>query len=69
MTVHAQIGPERAADSPGDHLRVTYATATGDLQGVELGWIQRARPVTVALSRTLFDHTSALSILLQLGTT
>lgn len=67
--VHAPIGPELAADSPGDHLRVTYATATGDLQGVELGWIKRARPVTVALSRTLFAHTSALSVLLQLGTT
>jgi hypothetical protein len=66
--VHAQTGLERAADSPGDHLRVTYATATGDLQGVELGWIKRARHVTVALSRTLFSHTSALSVLLQLGT-
>jgi len=67
--VHAEIGQERAADSPHDRWRVTYATATGDLQGVELGWIKRARPLTVALSRTLFDHQSALSVLLQVGTT
>jgi hypothetical protein len=64
----APIGLELAADSPGDHLRVTYATATSELEGVDLGWIHRARPVTLALSHAIFAHRSALSMLLVLGT-
>ncbi len=64
----APIGLELAADSPGDRLRVTYATASSDLEGVDLGWIRRVRPVTLALSHTIFAHTSALSMLLVLGT-
>jgi hypothetical protein len=60
-------GNEHAADSPGHRLRVTYATAQADLQGIDLGWIQRSRSVTLALSRALFARTAALSMMLELG--
>lgn len=64
----APIGQEHAADSPHRKLRVTYATAAGDLEAVDLGWIHRARRVTLALSRALFAHRSALSLTLELDT-
>jgi hypothetical protein len=60
-------GDEHAADSPGHKLRVTYATADGDLKGVDLGWIQRTRTITLALSRALFNREPALSVLLEIG--
>jgi hypothetical protein len=63
----ADTGNERAAESPGHKLRVTYATANGDLTGIDLGWIHRSRKIAVALSRTLFDHASAMSVELDPG--
>jgi hypothetical protein len=60
-------GNERAADSPGHKLRLTYATATGDLQGVELGQIKRPGKIWLALSHTLFDQVPALSMMLEVG--
>jgi hypothetical protein len=60
-------GNENAADSPGHKLRVTYSTAEGDLQGIELGWIQRPRNITLALSNAMFARRAALSMLLELG--
>jgi hypothetical protein len=66
---NADTGEEHAADSPGHKLRVTYATAYGDLKGIDLGWIRRSRRVTLSLARAMFDHASALSILLEEGTT
>jgi hypothetical protein len=65
----ADTGNEHAADSPGHKLRVTYATALGDLTGIDLGWIKRPRPITLALSRTVFQRTAALSMMLELSTT
>ena len=64
---NASTGLERGADSPGDRLRLMYATANGDLEGIDLGWIKRARAVTLALSHALFKHTATLSMLLQDG--
>jgi hypothetical protein len=64
---NADTGEQRAADSPGHKLRVTYATAFGDLKGIDLGWIKRSRKVTLALSRALFAHTAAMSMLLEQG--
>jgi hypothetical protein len=64
----ADAGNEHAADSPGHKLRVTYATALTDLTGIELGWIRRAHRITVALSRTVFQRTAALSMMLELST-
>jgi hypothetical protein len=64
----ADTGNEHSADSPGHKLRVTYSTALGDLTGIDLGWIKRPRPITLALSRTVFQRTAALSIMLELST-
>ena len=61
------IGSEHAADSPGHRLRLSYATPTQDLQGVDLGFIRRSRPVTLALSRAFFEHVPTLSMLLEVG--
>src|ERR1700743_2391894 len=36
IKVSAQTGDEVAADSPGDRLRVTYATASLDLKDIDL---------------------------------
>jgi hypothetical protein len=65
--VNADTGLQSAAESPGHKLRVTYATAYGDLQGVDLVWIHRANPITQALSRQVFDGKSAMSIMLEDG--
>lgn len=64
---HADISDERAAESPGHRLRVTYATATGDLQGIEQGWIKRSRTIYLALDRALLDRTPAISVMLEAG--
>jgi hypothetical protein len=60
-------GAERAADSPGHTLRLTYATASNDLLGVDLDWIQRRRPIARALSAQIFDRAPALSLMLETG--
>jgi hypothetical protein len=60
-------GDEHAAESPGDKLRVTYATAYGDLKDIELGWIKRSHAISVALSHTLFDRSAAMSVMLEIG--
>ncbi len=64
----ADTGNEHSADSPGHKLRVTYATALADLTGIDLGWIKRPRPITLALSRSVFQRTPALSMMLELST-
>jgi hypothetical protein len=63
----AETGDEHAADSPGHKLRVTYATAYGELKDIDLGWVKRDKAIGLALSRTLFDRSSAMSIMLELG--
>jgi len=60
-------GDEQAAESPGHQLRLTYATAAEDLQGVDLGWIQRSPLIAHTLSRVMFDRVSALSLMLETG--
>lgn len=60
-------GDEHAADSPAHRLRLTYATAYGDLKGIDLEWIKRPWPITIALSRAMFAQTPALSMLLETG--
>jgi hypothetical protein len=67
LGVGGDTGQQRAAESPGRKWRVTYATAFGDLQGIELGGIKRSRKITLALSRALFDRAAAISILLEAG--
>jgi hypothetical protein len=58
-------GQELAANSPSHPLRLTYATADGDLRGVDLGWIQRSRRTALALSRMIFDRAPAISLMLE----
>lgn len=65
--VSGDTGEQTAAESPGHELRVTYATAYSDLKAIDLGWIQRARTITLGLSRALFDRASAISMLLEVG--
>jgi hypothetical protein len=69
VKTNAPVGQERAADSPGDHLRVTYAAANLELEAIDLGWITRSHQITLSLSRQIFNHASALAVLLQVGTT
>lgn len=61
------IPDERSASSPDGKLRVTYATASADLLGIDLGWITRSRMVAIALSRAMFRRESAMSIMIETG--
>ena len=60
-------GEETAANSPGHKLRLTFSTAVGDLRDIDLGQINRARPITLALSSSIFDRTPAMSMMLEVG--
>ncbi len=64
---NADTGEQRAAESPGHKLRVTYATAYGDLLGIDRGWIKRSSTTTSALDKSMFDRVSAMSLLLEAG--
>ena len=64
---NGDTGEQHAAESPGHKFRVTYATALGDLKGIDLGWIKRSPKITFALSRALFNRVSAMSIMLEAG--
>jgi hypothetical protein len=58
---------ELADESPGHNLRVTYATAYGDLKGVDLGWVERSLEVRRSLGEQLFAGAPAISALVQSG--
>jgi hypothetical protein len=60
-------GLQAAANSPGHKLRLTYATATGDLRDIDLGIINRPWPITYALSTSMFDRAAAMSMRLEVG--
>ena len=60
-------GMEKGEDSPGHELRMIYATAYGDLLGIDSSWVRRAAPIARALSQTMFDRAPALSIMLVRG--
>jgi hypothetical protein len=62
-------GTERAADSPGHKLRLTYTTAKNDLLGWDLGWIKRPYPIVTALDRLLIAGRPSMSIMLEAGPT
>ncbi len=64
-------GLEVAAQSPGQKLRVTYATAKADLIGWDLGWIKPPRPIALALAldRQFINGTPTMSIMLEVGAT
>jgi hypothetical protein len=58
---------ETAANSPGHKLRLTYSTAADDLEQIDLGLIARARPITLALSSSMFNRMPAMSMMLEVG--
>ena len=60
-------GLQSAANSPGHKLRLTYTTASGDLQQIVLGTIDRPWPITYALSNAMFDRAAAMSMRLEVG--
>jgi hypothetical protein len=62
-----EIGQERSAISPGHKFRIVYATASGDLLAIDLGWIKRPSPIALALSKTLFDRLPAISLMVEAG--
>lgn len=64
---YADTGDERGAESPGHKLRLVLATAALDLKGVDLGWIRRSRMIARAMAETMFDRVSALSLMLESG--
>jgi hypothetical protein len=64
---YAPNGNEHSDDSPGHELRVIFATAQGDLIGIDFGWIKRSRKVALALSHALVAREPALSMLLMAG--
>jgi hypothetical protein len=64
---HGDTSTETAANSPGHKLRLTYSTAANDLQQIDLGQIARPRPITLALSNSMFDRTAAMSMMLEVG--
>ncbi|MGA9858042.1 MAG: hypothetical protein WBQ18_09270 [Solirubrobacteraceae bacterium] len=60
-------GPEKGEDSPGHEVRLLYATAYGDLLGIDSSWIRRSPPIARALASAMFDRRPALSIMLVRG--
>jgi hypothetical protein len=60
-------GDELANESPGNKLRLTYASAVDDLKGIDLGWIKRPPPIAIALDRAVFAGVPTISILLEPG--
>jgi hypothetical protein len=63
----AQTGDELADESPGHKVRITYATAYGDLHDIEFGWVARTRQTQEALSKQMFAGAIAMSAQLQVG--
>lgn len=66
-TVAPPTADELAAESPGHQLRITYASAYGDLKGIDLGWMQRSLAVRHSLGEQLFAGAPAISALVQSG--
>jgi hypothetical protein len=58
---------QTGANSPGHKLRLTFATATGDLRQIDLGQILRPWPITYGLSNAMFDRNAAMSMRLEVG--
>jgi hypothetical protein len=66
-SANGDFGQESAADSPGHRLRLTYGTAASELEGIDLGWIQRSRAIAHSLSGTMFARSPAISLMLETG--
>jgi hypothetical protein len=64
---YAPNGNEHSDDSPGHELRVIFATAYGDLVGIDFGWIHRSRSIALALAHANLARQPTLSMLLTVG--
>jgi hypothetical protein len=64
---NADTGSQHAADSPGHKVRVTYATAFGDLYSWGRGFIKRDNGIALALSHQMYAQSSAMSLMLEVG--
>jgi hypothetical protein len=64
---HGDTGEQSAANSPGHKLRLTFTTAAGDLQEVDLGAINRPWPIVYSLSSSMFARAATLSMMLEIG--
>jgi hypothetical protein len=62
-------GDEVAANSPGQKLRLTFATAQNDLIGIDEHWITRQWPIEWSASQLMFRRTPAMSVMLEAGPT
>ncbi len=62
-----EIEQERSAVSPGQKLRIVYATAAGDLLALDQNWIKRPQSIGVALSRMLFAGLPTISLMVEAG--
>jgi hypothetical protein len=65
--VNAATGDEHAAESPGHRFHIVFATAALDLKDWDLGWIKRSRMIARAMSQTMINRQSALSLMLESG--
>jgi hypothetical protein len=65
---HGDTGAQSSANSPGHKLRLTFSTAAGDLQEVDLGAINRPWPIVYALSSSMFARAATMSMMLEVGT-
>lgn len=64
---HGDTDLQSGANSSGHDLRLTFATAAGELRAIDLGKINRPWPITYALSHTMFGRTAAMSMMLEVG--
>jgi hypothetical protein len=64
---HGDTAEQSSANSPGHKLRLTFSTAAGDLQEVDLGIINRPWPIVYALSSSMFDRAPTISLMLEVG--
>jgi hypothetical protein len=64
---HGDTGAQVSANSPGHKLRLTFATAAGDLQDVDLGQINRPWPIVYSLSSSMFARAATMSMMLEVG--
>ena len=58
---------ELAAESPGQKLRLTYATDEADLESIDLGTVDRSTAIARALAQRMFARAPTLSLMLEPG--
>ena len=64
---HGDTGGTSAANSPGHKLRLTFSTAAGDLQEIDLGGSTGRGQIVYALSSSMFARAAAMSMMLEIG--